>query len=113
MSEGHQCTLIGDDTLAAIEQGIVELAEFRVGADCLSQGAISDKGWDYLLDFVLFGNLADQTSLTHSPMQMIDCSGGIHKNSARGGLNCDASGDLESRNGQVEVERAARECSPG
>ena len=30
LSEGHQCTLIGDDTLAAAEQGIVKLAEFGV-----------------------------------------------------------------------------------
>ena len=59
MSKGHQCTLIGDDTLAAIEQGIVELAEFRIGADCLSKCAIGNKGWNYLLDFVFFGNLGN------------------------------------------------------
>ena len=51
--------MIGDDTLAAAEQGIVKLAEFRVGADCLSKCAISNKSGDHLLDFVFFGNLSN------------------------------------------------------
>ena len=87
--------------------------EFRISVDCLSKSATGNKGWNYLLDFVLFGDLADQTSLTQSPMQMIDCSGGIHKASTRGGLNCDACGDLKAGNRKVKVEGAARECSPG